>query len=385
MSGNLSTCIVAAIRSVVGPGPVALHEPTFSGNELAYLKECIETTHVASKGRFIDQFEEDLSEYTGARFVVSMASGTAALHIALRVAGVSVGDEVLLPALTFVATANAVTYCGATPHFVDCEEQTLGIDTCRLKAYLQSSCEKQSGLTINRRTGRIIRALVPVHTFGHPSDLDGLMSIASEFNLVLIEDAAESIGSFYGGRHTGTFGRAGILSFNGNKTITTGGGGAILTDCSELAREARHLSRAARVKHPWEYVHDDVGYNYRLPNMNAALGCAQIEQLPGLIDAKRRLYGKYLAAFQQIKEVELISEPPNARSNYWLQAIRLRSGAIEKFDEILEKGNDAGYQLRPIWTPLHQLIHFKNCPRALLSTAERLGRSIINLPSMLKP
>lgn len=253
---SLADQVVEAIRSVIGSGPAVLHEPKFSGNEWCYLKECLDSTFVSSVGKFVDRFEHDLAAFTGARHVVAVVNGTAALHIALKLSGVKRFDEVLIPSLTFVATANAVSYCGATPHFVDSEERTLGVDALKLRDYLYRHTQQRSGQCINRTTGKIIRALVPMHTFGHPADMDGIMAVAQDFNIVLLEDAAESLGSYYHGRHTGIFGLMGTLSFNGNKTITTGGGGAILTDDAELARHAKHLTTTAKLPHVWEYRHD---------------------------------------------------------------------------------------------------------------------------------
>jgi aminotransferase in exopolysaccharide biosynthesis len=275
---------------VIGPAPVALHEPYFEGNELEYLKECIDSTYVSSIGKFVDRFEYELANFTGAKYAVSTVNGTSALQIALLLAGVQNGDEVLMPALTFVATANAAVYCNANPHFVDSEESTFGIDAGKLNEYLLANSELKAGLCVNKNTGRIIRALVPMHAFGHPSNLSDLVQVARDFRLVLVEDAAESLGSYYKGQHTGTFGLLGTLSFNGNKTITTGGGGAVLTNSAELAKQAKHLTTTAKISHEWEYRHDQVGYNYRMPNLNAALGCAQIEQLPNKLAVKRKLF-----------------------------------------------------------------------------------------------
>ena len=258
---SLSDQVIAAIQTIIGTEPAVLHQPSFKGNEWLYLKECLDSTFVSSVGKFVDRFEADLATFTGSKYAVAVVNGTAALHIALKLAGVNVGDEVLIPALTFVATANAVTYCGATPHFIDCEERTLGIDVTKLRNYLQNHTEQRAGQCVNRATGRIIQAIVPMHTFGHPSDLDGLLAVAYDFNLALVEDAAESLGSYYHGQHTGTFGLMGTLSFNGNKTITTGGGGAILTNNPELARHAKHLTTTAKQPHAWEYRHDEIGYN----------------------------------------------------------------------------------------------------------------------------
>ena len=256
--------IISAIDKVVGEGPVALHEPYFQGNEWLYVKECLDSTFVSSVGKFVDKFENDLVNLTGAKYVVAVVNGTAALHIALKLAGVRPDDEVLLPALTFIATANAITYCNAVPHFVDSEENTLGIDPSKLRSYLNTNTRQESGNCVNKKTGRIIRALIPMHTFGHPSILEELIQICDDFKLVMVEDAAEAIGSYYKNQHVGTFGLIGTLSFNGNKTITTGGGGAILTNDETIARQAKHLTTTAKLPHPWEFRHDQIGYNFRM-------------------------------------------------------------------------------------------------------------------------
>lgn len=380
-SPGLAQQIVLAIRKVVGSSPVALHDPSFNGNEWKYLKECLDSTFVSSVGEFVDRFEANLVEFTGARYAVAVVNGTAALHIALKLAGVKPGDEVLVPALTFVATANAVTYCGAVPHFVDSEENTLGVDAGKLRAYLASFTEQRAGLCLNRRTGRVIRAVVPMHTFGHPSDLNSLMAVAHDFHMVLVEDAAESLGSYYEDRHTGTFGRLGALSFNGNKTITTGGGGAILTNDNVLARRAKHLTTTAKVPHAWEYRHDEIAYNYRLPNLNAALGCAQIEQLAGMLSAKRKLFQRYSAAFSTVSGVKLVVEPAHCRSNYWLQTLLLDIAHANNRDAIIESLNNSGLMARPAWVLMDELLPFSNCPRMDLGTARSLAKRLINIPS----
>jgi perosamine synthetase len=380
-SGNLPQEIVQAISSVVGAGPVGLHEPLFLGNEWVYLKECLESTYVSSVGKFVDRFEDQLATLTGAKCAVAVVNGTAALHVALRLAGVGVGDEVLLPALTFIATANAVAYCNATPHFVDSEERSLGIDAHALRDYLSVSTEMRMGRCVNRETGRIIRAMVPMHTFGHPVDIEGLIAVAHDFHLKLIEDAAESLGSTVGGRHTGTFGLMGTLSFNGNKTITTGGGGAILTNDLELGKRVKHLTTTAKLSHRWDFVHDEVGYNYRLPNLNAALGCAQLEQLPGFLSNKRRLFDRYQAAFANVQGVRLVAEPVSCRSNYWLQTLMLDESQADRRDEVLTATNDAGLMTRPVWTLMHRLSMFCNAPKAPLPVAEAIERRLINIPS----
>ncbi|HET9389250.1 MAG TPA: LegC family aminotransferase [Steroidobacteraceae bacterium] len=375
--------VVGAIRSVVGgtADRVALHEPHFAGNEWTYLKECLDSTYVSSVGAFVDRFEAELAAYTGSRHAVAVVNGTAALHVALQLAGVQANEEVLVPALTFIATSNAIAYCAAVPHFVDSEPRTLGVDAGVLRDYLSHVAERRAGLCVNRQTGRIIRAVVPMHVFGHPVDLDALLAVSRDFNLALVEDAAESLGSLYHGRHTGTLGLLGTLSFNGNKTITTGGGGAILTGDDRLARRAKHLTTTARVPHRWEFGHDELGYNYRLPNLNAALGCAQLEQLPALLEAKRRLHRLYEAAFAPLEGVRLLSEPPGCRSNYWLQTLMLDQPSQERRDALLMATNDTGLMTRPVWTLNHRLPMFVSCPRMPLPVAESLAQRIVNIPS----
>jgi len=378
---HLAEQVVTAIRSVVGAGPVALHEPSFNGNEGLYLKECLDSTFVSSVGKFVDRFEDDLANFTGAKHAVAVVNGTAALHIALKLAGVQSGDEVLVPALTFIATTNAVTYCNATPHFVESEASTLGVDAAKLRDYLMSHTEQRVGQCVNRATGQVIRALVPMHTFGHPVDVDGLLAIANDFNIALVEDAAESLGSYYHGQHTGTFGLLGTLSFNGNKTITTGGGGAILTNDAALARHAKHLTTVAKLPHAWEYRHDEIGYNYRLPNLNAALGCAQLEQLPAMLTAKKALFARYQSAFAQLTGVKLMTEPAQCQSNYWFQTLLLDSDHEDQRDAVLKATNDAGFMTRPAWILMHELTPFKTCPRTDLTIAQSLTQRLLNIPS----
>ena len=377
----LADQVVAAIRAVLGPGPAVLHEPGFTGNEWRYLKECLDSTFVSSVGKFVDRFELDLAKFTGTKHAVAVVNGTAALHITLKLVGVQANDEVLIPALTFVATANAVTYCGATPHFVDSEARTLGVDAAKLRDYLASHTEQRAGQCVNRASGQVIRALVPMHTFGHPVDLDGLLALARDFNIALVEDAAESLGSTYHGQHTGTFGLLGTLSFNGNKTITTGGGGAILTNDAALARHAKHLTTTAKLPHAWEYRHDEIGYNYRLPNLNAALGCAQLEQLPAMLAAKRELFARYQTAFATVQGVKLMAEPEQCQSNYWLQTLLLDVDQVGQRDLVLAATNAATYMTRPAWILMYDLAPFKDCPRMDLATAQSLSQRLINIPS----
>jgi dTDP-4-amino-4,6-dideoxygalactose transaminase len=288
---------------------------------------------------------------------------------------------VLLPALTFIATANAVAYCQATPHFVDSEERSLGMDAHALRDYLSAVTEMRGGHCLNRNSGRVIRAMVPMHTFGHPVDIEALLAVAHDFRLQLIEDAAESLGSYVGGLHTGTFGLMGTLSFNGNKTITTGGGGAILTNNPELGARAKHLTTTAKLPHRWNFSHDELGYNYRLPNLNAALGCAQLEQLPGFLLEKRRLFDRYQASFADVTGVRLVAEPAGCRSNFWLQTLLLDESLSSQRDAVLTVTNDAGLMTRPVWTLMHRMPMYSSTPKAPLPVAESLERRIINIPS----
>ena len=378
---TLPDLVTQAIQNVIGNGPTKLHEPTFDGNETKYVQDCIESTYVSSVGKYVDQFEIELAKYTGAKYAISLVNGTSALHLALKLAGVKAGDEVLIQAFNFVAAANAITYCGATPHFVDIENENLGIDPIKLQNYLSEISKKTGELTENVITGRSIKALVVMHTFGHPSKMDELVEVAKKFNLVLIEDAAESIGSYYDKKHTGTMGLLGTISFNGNKTITTGGGGAVLTNNLELAKHAKHLSTTAKVSHKWAFKHDEIGYNYRMPNINAALGCAQLEQLPIKLEKKKKLFDKYKIELSKIKGISIVEEPKNCKSNYWLQALTLDSPSLSMRDNILETLNAAGYMCRPGWDLLNSLDPFIESPSMSLETSNLLFQSLINIPS----
>ena len=360
---------------------IALHEPYFNGNEWKYVKECIDTGWVSSVGKFVDQFEKNLANYTGAKYAVATVNGTAALHICYLLAGVKSGDEVLVPALTFVATANALSYCNATPHFIDAEQKSLGIDVPLLDQYLEEITEEKNKVCINKLTGRPIRALCVMHTLGHPVDLDSIVALCEKYRLTLIEDAAEALGSYYKGTHVGHRGLAGALSFNGNKIITTGGGGAILLNDEKIAKLAKHITTTAKLPHPWLFEHDQVGYNYRLPNINAALGCAQLEQLPAFLNAKRMLAEKYQHLFLNTPGVRLIQEPEYAKSNYWLNALLLDSPFEESRDALLESLNHNNIMSRPIWNLLHTLPMYKDCPRMPLTIAEDLHKCLIKIPS----
>lgn len=360
---------------------MGLHQPLFHGNEWKYVKECLDTGWVSSVGKYVDKFEQDLAKFTGAKHAIVTCNGTAALHMCFILAGIQPNDEVLVPTLTFVATCNAIKYCDATPHFVDSNESNLGVDADKLEKYLEQIVEIKNKACYNKKTGKPIRALCVMHVFGHPVDLDILQQICDKFYLTLIEDAAEALGSCYKGNHVGHYGLVGALSFNGNKTMTTGGGGAILTDNDEVASCAKHLTTTAKTPHPWLYQYDEVGYNYRMPNINAALGCAQLEQIPHFLEAKRNLAANYSEAFNNNTEIKFLIEPDYAKSNYWLNAIILDKQYANQRDCLLENFNNHGFGVRPIWELMHTLPMYRDCPKMDLTIAESLASRTINIPS----
>lgn len=364
-----------------GGRPIALHEPDLTGNESRYTQECVESGWVSSVGGFVDRFEKMLAEYTGARRAIATVNGTAALHLAMHLVGIGRDDEVLVPALSFAATAHAVHYLGAIPHFIDVSERTLGVDADKLESYLEQIAVPEDRGLRNRKTGRLIKAVVPMHTFGHPVDLEGLSRTCERFGLVMIEDAAESLGSFHKGRHTGTRGRIGALSFNGNKIVTTGGGGALLIDDPELADRAKHVSTTAKKPHRYLFDHDELGFNYRLPNINAAMGCAQMERIDAFRQAKRRLASAYRERFAGIPGLSIFVEPEGAESNYWLNALLLDRPDVTLRDTIIKTCIERGFLVRPAWNLLCDLPINQTCPRADLSTALNLLGRIVNLPS----
>jgi perosamine synthetase len=360
---------------------IHLHEPEFSGNERAYVLDCIDSTFVSTVGQYVGRFERMLADFTGAKRAVAVVNGTAALHMGLKAAGVAPGDEVLVPTLTFVATANAVSHCGARPHLVDAEARTLGLDPRKLDAWLGETAEIVSGGCRNRRTGARISAVVPMHTFGHPVDIESLLDVAARWRLAIVEDAAESLGSFWNGKHTGRFGLLGTLSFNGNKTITTGGGGAIITDDDALADRLKHLTTTAKLPHAWAFDHDAIGYNYRMPNLNAALGCAQMEKLLAFLDQKRALAARYREAFRTIDCATFVDEPAGAQSNFWLNTLLLNENKPGLLEALLERTNTQGIGTRSVWTLMHKTPMYADCPRMDLSVAENLQTCLINIPS----
>jgi perosamine synthetase len=375
--------VIAFIRALYGSdGFIPLHEPKFFGNEKQYVGDCIDSTFVSSVGQYVGRFERMLADYTGARHAVATVNGTAALHIALKLAGVVQNDEVITQPLTFIATCNAIAYCGASPIFVDVDRDTLGMSPESLENFLiQYALIKPDGC-YNWATGKKIAAVVPMHTFGLPCNIEAIAGICRRYSIPLVEDAAESLGSYHNGRHTGTFGLLGVLSFNGNKTITTGGGGMILTDDEVLAKRAKHLTTTAKVAHAYEFVHDEIGYNYRMPNINAALGCAQMENLDRLLASKAQIARQY-AEFFASHPIEFISASADAAANFWLNAVLLKD-EVER-DRFLQTTNAAGVMTRPIWRLMSKLPMFKDCQCAELANAYWLEERVVNIPSSARP
>ncbi len=375
--------IIDFIRDIYGQDFIPLHEPRFNGNEKKYLERVIDSTYVSSVGRFVVQFENMISGYTKSKYAIAVVNGTAALHLALTVLGVGRGDEVLTQPLTFVATVNAISYTGAKPVFIDISPETLSLSPEKLREFLRKYAEIRDidgrKLAFNRITGRYIKACVPVHVYGHPARIDEILDVCNEYHISVVEDSAEGLGSFYKGRHVGTFGKAGVLSFNGNKIITTGGGGMLLTSDEELAVKARHLSTQAKVLHKWEYFHDQVGYNYRLTNLQAALGVAQMEQLDLFLDKKRQLASKYREFFSGIDYAKYVDEPANAKSNFWLNTAVFVSERQK--EEFLELAYENKVQVRPAWRLMNRLPMYENCFHEELNVAEDLSKRIVNLPS----
>ncbi len=362
---------------------VMLHAPTFAGNEKKYLTECIDTTYVSSVGPFVDRFEREIAEFTGAAKAVVCVSGTNALHMAMMLVGVERDDEVLTQALTFIATCNAISYIGAHPVFIDVDIDTMGLSPVALEQWLEANAEIRGNECFNKTTGRRIKACVPMHTFGHPARIEEIANVCNKWHIELVEDAAESIGSTYKGQHTGTFGRVGAISFNGNKTITTGGGGMLLFNDEELGKFAKHITTQAKVPHRWAFVHDHIGYNYRMPNINAALGCAQLEQIDRFIESKRATAQAYIDFFKdEPYGIRFMKEPEDTRSNYWLNAILLPDKDAQQ--AFLEFTNDHGVMTRPIWELMNRLVMFKDAQTDGLKNTIYLADRIVNIPSSVK-
>ena len=357
---------------------IPLHEPRFIGNEKKYLNECIDSTYVSSVGKFVDEFEKKIAQYIGAKYVIATTNGTSALHIALLLANVTNNDEVITQPLTFVATCNVISYCGAAPVFIDVDKDTMGLSPTALKRFLESSTTIENQQCVNNTTGKIIKACVPMHTFGHPCRIDEIKDICDEYYISLVEDAAESIGSFYKDKHTGTYGHMGVISFNGNKIITGGGGGCIITNDEELAKKAKHLTTTAKVPHKWECTPNMIGYNYRMPNLNAALLTSQLENLQTFLSSKRSIAMAYKEFFKD-KPYGFVEEPTNSQSNYWLNSIILQDK--DERDLFLHETNSQGVTTRPIWTLMNKLNMFKGFQCDELSNAEWLEQRVVNIPS----
>lgn len=383
MSQSSST-FVEAIRAVVGDAPtIGLHEPDIGEAERRFVDECLESTFVSSVGPFVNRFEEEIAAFTGAKHAVAVSNGTIALQVALVLAGVKPGDEVMVPALSFIATANAVVHAGASPYFVDSNPRTLGLDAAALEREL-SGMAQRDGQLVNPATGRRIAAIAPMHALGHPVEIDAIMALSSRYGVPVVEDAAESLGSYSGGRHTGTFGMLGVLSFNGNKIVTTGGGGMILTDDAELGRRARHLTTTAKLPHEWEFEHDEVGWNFRMPNINAAVGVGQLTKLEQYLAAKRRLADRYAEVFAGIEGITFLGEPEGTQSNYWLCAVQIDGADKALRDELLRATHADGLKCRPFWNLLSEQRMYRESPRGSLPVATALLDSVICLPSSPK-
>ena len=358
--------------------PLSLHEPLFMGNEKEYLIKCIDTTFVSSSGQFIEKSENMIAKYTRAKHAILTVNGTSALHIALLLADVGKNSEVITQPLTFVATCNAISYCGAQPIFIDVDKDTMGLSPSALKSFLENNTTVKNQQCINNKTGKVVRACVPMHTFGHPCRIDEIKEICDKYYIFLIEDAAESVGSIYKGKHTGTFGQVGIMSFNGNKIITSGGGGCIVTNDKALVKKAKHLTTTAKVTHKWNFNHDMIGYNYRMPNLNAALLVAQLENLDSFISSKRKLSSMYEAFFSGI-DCNFVKEPMDSKSNYWLNSIILENK--QQRDKFLDETNSNGVMTRPIWTLMNKLPMFEHAQCGDLKNSEWLEDRVVNIPS----
>jgi perosamine synthetase len=361
---------------------IPLHAPVFNGNERKYVLDAIDSTFVSSVGEYVNRFEQMMVELTGAKYAVAVVNGTSALHIALRLAGVEQNDEVLTQPLSFVATANAISYEKAIPHFIDVDEDTLGISPQSIEQRLNDIAELRDGVCYNKLTKRKISACVPMHTFGLPARIDQIVNVCNAFRIPVVEDAAESLGSYYKNQHTGTFGKLGTFSFNGNKTITCGGGGAIITNNEEFATRAKHITTTAKIHHQWDYVHDEIGYNYRMPNLNAAMACAQLEQLKNFLEDKRNTTEAYKTYFSTKPEVEFIEGISDSKSNYWLNAVRFKSQSDKEY--FLSLSNENGVMTRPIWKLLSDLPMYKDCPKGDLSISRKLSNTIVNIPSSVR-
>ena len=378
---NQNLSVINFIKSIYKTEKfIPLHEPRFVGNEKKYLSECIDSTFVSSIGKFVDELEEKIAKYTGAKYVVATSNGTSALHISLLLADVDKNSEVITQPLTFVATCNAISYCNAKPIFIDVDKDTMGLSPSALRYFLENNTIIKNKQCINNKTNKVIKACLPMHSYGHPCRIDEIKKICDEYYIFLIEDAAESVGSLYNNKHTGTFGQIGTISFNGNKIITAGGGGCIVTNDKVLAKKAKHLTTTAKVPHKWNFNHDMVGYNYRMPNLNAALLVAQLEKLNDFITNKRNLANKYEIFFKSV-DYNFFKEPKDSRSNYWLNSIILKDKTQR--DKFLEETNSNGVMTRPVWTLMNKLPMFKDAQCDDLKISKWLEERVVNIPSSI--
>ena len=378
---SLTKNIIQSITKVVGKKKHNLHEPLFCGNEWSYVKQTLDKNCVSSIGQFVNKFENQIKKFTKAKYAISVVNGTEALHLSMVACGVKNNDEVIVPSITFAGTANAIIYSGAIPHFADSEPETLCIDPKKLERYLDKITKKKGKFFFNKKTGRKIKAIISVHVFGNISQIDKILKIAKKYNLIVIEDAAEALGSYFKNKHAGTFGLVGCFSFNGNKILTTGGGGAIVTNNKLLAKKIKHLSTTAKIDHRWEYIHDTIGYNFRMPNLNAALGSAQIQNLKKFLKSKKKLFLRYCNEFAKVENIRLIKNPKFSKSNNWLNTIFIKNSSIKIRNKVLSFAQKNQIFLRPIWKPLHTLKHFNKMPRMNLDGAIKIYKSCINLPS----
>ncbi len=362
----------------------SIHEPYFDKNEKFFLLKCINSSYVSTVGPFVKKFENLIKKFTKAKYVIATVNGTSALHISMIVSNISKNDEVLIPALNYIGSSNAATYCGAIPHFIDCKTDSFEIDTKKLKNYLSKICKINKSYCINKKTKRIIKAIIPTHILGQVSDMDSLMKISKEFKLKIVEDSAECVGSYYKKKHAGTIAPIGVLSFNGNKIITTGGGGAILTNDKKIAEHARHLTQIGKIKHQWRYNYNTIGFNYRMPNINAAIGCAQIKKIKYLIKKKRNIFLYYYKNLKKYNNLSIVKEAKNCKSNYWLNALILKKSNQKVLDNICNKTHKKGVHLRPLWQLINEILPYKKNPKMNLSNSKDINKRTLCLPSSPK-
>ena len=373
--------IVKSIKKITGPGAHQLHEPSFSKEEVKLVINTIKSKFVSSAGKYVSDFEDNFKKFVKTNNAIAVVNGTQAIFVSLKVLGVKPNDEILVPALTFVGTVNAISYTGATPHFIDSSISNFGIDTEKLDNYLKSVLIKRKGKYYNKKTKKRIKAIIPVHIFGHACEIESIIRIAKKYNLKVVEDAAEAVGSYYKKKHLGTFGDIGCFSFNGNKIITTGGGGMIVLRSKTLAKKIKHITNTAKLKHKWEYIHDEVGYNYRMPNINAALGLAQLKKISLFLKAKRKLFNKYYREFKNIKGINIFKEPEKCKSNYWLQTIILDEEKASFKNLILKNLRNSKIYCRPVWKLISELKPYRNCPKMNLSGSKEIYKKSFNIPS----